>query len=141
MLHDLDKALPADHPLRALGHGHAGARWLIDHGYAELAPAVDSHPVGRLSVGTYDEWARATTLEQRIVAYADKRAEQRVVTLDARFARWERRHPDHGEWLTTARRNARLLEDEICDLAAVTPGNVGRKPWAAAAFRAAGDRA
>ena len=33
LLHDLDKALPADDPLRALGHGHAGARWLETNGY------------------------------------------------------------------------------------------------------------
>ena len=26
LLHDIDKALPADHPLRALGHGRAGRR-------------------------------------------------------------------------------------------------------------------
>ncbi len=141
LLHDLDKALPPDHPMRALGHGHAGARWLIDHGYEELAPAVDSHPVGRLSVGSYDEWARTTTLEQRIVAYADKRAQRRVVSLDARFARWERRHPDQGEWLTTARRNATQLELEICGLAGVSPDGVRRRPWSAAAFRNAASRA
>ena len=41
LLHDLDKALAADDPLRTLGHGHAGARWLVDRGFGELAPAVD----------------------------------------------------------------------------------------------------
>ena len=65
LLHDLDKALPSDDPLRALGHGHAGARWLDERGYEELAPAVDSHPVGRLTDQPYEDWVPATTLEQR----------------------------------------------------------------------------
>ena len=45
LLHDLDKMLPAEDPLKALGHGAAGAEWLRQRGYDELAPAVASHPV------------------------------------------------------------------------------------------------
>jgi hypothetical protein len=135
LLHDLDKALPAGDPLRTLGHGHAGARWLVDHGYPELAPAVDSHPVDRLARLPYDEWVLSTTIEQRIVAYADKRAQKRVVTLDQRFGRWDRRHPGGGDWLALTRQRAALLEAEICALAGVAPGEVGRHSWAAAALR------
>ena len=112
LLHDLDKALATDDPLRTLGHGHAGARWLIDRGFGELAPAVDSHPVGRLNDGPYEDWVRSTTIEQRIVAYADKRAHQRVVTLDRRFGRWTRRHPENALGLVMARERAALLEAE-----------------------------
>jgi len=138
LLHDLDKALARDDPLRALGHGHAGARWLIDQGYPELAPAVDSHPVGRLNDGPYEDWVRSTTIEQRIVAYADKRAQQRIVTLDHRFARWGRRHPENAELLAVARARAALLEAEICDLAGVSPADITPHYWATAALRTAG---
>ena len=106
ILHDLDKALPADDPLRSLGHGHAGASWLREHGYAELAPVVESHPVGRLTDQPYEDWIASTTVEQRIVAYADKRAQQRIVTLDQRFDRWVRRHPDMTGQLAIARERA-----------------------------------
>lgn len=130
LLHDLDKSLPLDGPLRALGHGHAGARWLETHGYPELAPAVDSHPVGRLVEQPYPEWVAATTLEQRLVAYADKRSQRRVVTLDERFGRWVRKHPDGTEQLTLARERSAVLETEVCDLARVRPEDVGRLAWA-----------
>lgn len=137
LLHDVDKAFARDDPLRALGHGHAGARWLIELGFEELAPAVESHPVGRLNDAPYEAWVRSTTIEQRIVAYADKRAQQRLVTLDRRFARWARRHPENAELLMVARERATLLEAEICDLAGVSPDMVARNRWATAQLRAA----
>ena len=137
LLHDLDKALPADDPLRALGHGHAGAQWLREQGCIELAPAVDSHPVGRLTEQPYPDWVRATTLEQRFVAYADKRAQRRVVTLDERFSRWTRKHPDMDAQLADARERAGQLEQEVCALAGVAPADVRRHRWAAAALREA----
>jgi putative nucleotidyltransferase with HDIG domain len=137
LLHDLDKALPADDPLRALGHGHAGARWLEANGHAELAPAVDTHPVGRLVERPYAEWVTVTTLEQRLVAYADKRSQRRVVTLDERFARWVRKHPESEEQLRLARQRAAELEAEICDLAHVRPDEVRRLAWAEDAVRMA----
>jgi putative nucleotidyltransferase with HDIG domain len=130
LLHDVDKALPRDHPLRALGHGHAGARWLEQQGYPELAPAVDTHPVGRLAEQPYAAWIAATTLEQRLVAYADKRAQQRVVTLDARFARWRRKHPEMEQELAISRERAGELETEVCRLAGITPDQVQRARWA-----------
>jgi hypothetical protein len=140
LLHDLDKALPASDPLRTLGHGHAGARWLVEHGYAELAPVVESHPAGRLTDQPYEDWVRSTTLEQRIVAYADKRAQQRIVTLDQRFGRWVGRHPGMAAELAVSRERAGLLEVEMCALAGVTPYDIARRPWATAALRAAASR-
>jgi putative nucleotidyltransferase with HDIG domain len=137
LLHDLDKALAADDPLRALGHGHAGARWLEMHGYAELAPSVDTHPVGRLVEQPYAEWVAMTTLEQRLVAYADKRSQRRVVTLDERFARWVRKHPESADQLAVARERAAELEAEVCDLAAVRPIDIERLAWAEDAVRTA----
>ena len=137
LLHDIDKAFPDDDPLRALGHGHAGARWLETHGWAELAPAVASHPVGRLTEQPYPDWVAATTLEQRVVAYADKRSQRRVVTLDERFARWTSRHPEAADAIAAARARAAELEAEVCGLARVRPDEVARLPWAGDALAAA----
>ena len=137
LLHDLDKALAETDPLRRLGHGHAGARWLREHDHEELAPAVDSHPVMRLIAPDAERWLGRSSLEERIVAYADKRAAQRLGPLDARFKRWYDRHPDHTEGLRLARGRAAELERAICDAADVDPADVRRLRWVGDAFRAA----
>jgi hypothetical protein len=83
-----------------------------------------------------------SSLEQRIVAYADKRARQRLVSLDERFAEWDRRYADrpgaadHG----TVRARADRLEVSVCDAAGVRPGEVRRLAWTAAALRRARQR-
>jgi hypothetical protein len=81
------------------------------------------------------------------VAYADKRARQRMVSLDERFATWRRRHPrlDHDgravgwddQVVRDVRRRARRLEDAVCAAAGIRPEEVRRLSWTAAAFRAA----
>jgi putative nucleotidyltransferase with HDIG domain len=135
LLHDIDKALAMTDPLRALGHGHAGARWLEEHGYAELAPAVDAHPVGRLTEQPYADWVAATSIEQRLVAYADKRSQDRLVTLDERFERWRRKHRGMSRILDLGRERAAELEAEVCGLAGIGPGEVQRLRWAEDAIR------
>jgi putative nucleotidyltransferase with HDIG domain len=132
LLHDVDKALPEDHPLRPLGHGDAGAAWLTERGYGELARAVANHPATRLSdEDRYPRWAAFASREERIVAYADKRAMQDVVPMDERFADWARRHPEHGASLAVARRRAERLERDVCAAANVQPEEVTRLAWAA----------
>ena len=137
LLHDLDKALPDTDPLRGLGHGHAGAAWLRDHDLGELAPAVDSHPVMRLITPDAERWLSRSSLEERIVAYADKRAAQRLGPIDARFTRWYDRHPEYTEGLRIARERAGELERAICDAADVDPADVRRLRWVHDAFQAA----
>jgi len=139
LLHDLDKALPETNPLRRLGHGHAGAAWLRDHDHAELAPAVDSHPVMRLTTPAAERWLQRSSLEERIVAYADKRAAQRLGPLDARFGRWFARHPEHADGLRVARGRAAELERDVCDAAGVDSDDVRRLRWVADAFRDAAE--
>ena len=41
-------------------------------------------------------WAAFASREERIVAYADRRAGQRLESMDARFASWRRRYPRVG---------------------------------------------
>ena len=137
LLHDLDKMLPADDPLRALGHGAAGAEWLTSRGHAELAAAVASHPV--MAIGnaeSYEAWAEAAGEAGCVVAYADKRGRQRLVTLDQRFSRWHTQYPDSPA-LDAAHERARRLEREICAMAGIKPTDVSRERWVARVMRAA----
>lgn len=135
LLHDVDKALPEDHELRTLGHGDAGAAWLTAQGYAELARSVANHPATRLSdERRYPRWAAFASPEERIVAYADKRAMADLVSLEDRFAAWLARHPERGQSLEVAHRRALRLERDVCRAAAIEPREVARLRWAAEAL-------
>src|SRR5512135_328369 len=73
LLHDVDKALSGEDPVRRLRHGEASAAWLTAHGLPELAPLVEWHPVTRLADGPAAErWLATGLFESLIVAYADK---------------------------------------------------------------------
>ena len=153
LLHDADKALPADDPARALRHGEGSADWLTRMGHAELARVVTSHPVTRLLDGErYQRWAAFASREERIVAYADKRAGQRLESMDARFASWRRRYPNvtNGDrqlasWddaaLRAVRARAARLEADVCQAAGIAPAEVRRLAWTGDALRAAAARA
>lgn len=152
LLHDADKALPASDPASALPHGDGSAAWLTRHGHPELARAVAGHPVTRLVDGeAYRRWAAFATREERIVAYADKRAGLRLETIDERFASWLRRYPervvdgrregwDEATWQAVRRRTARL-EADVCGAAGIAPSDVRRLAWTGAAIRRARDAA
>ena len=63
----------------------------------ELARAVagpPGHPPGRR--GALSAWSAFASREERIVAYADKRAGQRLESMDGASASWARRYP--GAW-------------------------------------------
>jgi putative nucleotidyltransferase with HDIG domain len=148
LLHDVDKALPEDHPLRALPHGEGSAAWLTAAGHGELARAVKSHPVTRLADGpSFRHWAAYASREERIVAYADKRAGQRVESMAARFRSWRRRYPPaptgspDGAWdkatFDAVRARAARLEVDVCRAAGVVPADVRRLAWTGAALRSA----
>ena len=142
LLHDADKALPKDDPLRSLGHGHGSARWLEERHHAELGPSVENHPITRLlDGGWFETWIRESRPEDRIVAYADKRARQRIVSLDERFATWRRRHQGwDGDAAAEVRRRAGRLEEIVCEAAGIRPDAVRRLRWTDAALSAAAAR-
>jgi hypothetical protein len=130
----VDKALPREHPLRDLGHGAAGAAWVSEAGHPELARAIEAHPVSRLAEADADRWLEEAPIEVRIVTYADKRATQRVVSLDQRFERWRRRHLEYSDGLARAHAMARRLEQELCVSIGIAPTAVERLRWVDAAI-------
>jgi HD domain len=140
LLHDVDKILPADDPARALPHGEGSAAWLQRQGHGELYRLVAHHPVTRLADdATYQRWAGFASREERIVAYADKRAGQRLESMAARFASWDRRYPTSWDARTraTVRARAARLEADVCRAAGIRPDEVQRLAWSRAAMRAA----
>lgn len=140
LLHDADKLLPDDDPAHALPHGDGSAAWLTARGHPELARAVAGHPVTRLAdEARYRTWSAFASREERIVAYADKRAGQRLESMAARFASWARRYPGAWDRATADRVRARAerLEADVCRAAGVPPSAVGRLPWTGPAIRSA----
>ena len=130
LLHDVDKAPPLRALRAALGHGTAGASWLAGRGYAELGPAISSHPATRLAdEGEFNRWLREASPTELIVSYADKRAMKDVVTLTRRFAKWETNHPERAATIARGRVLADRLEEEVCAAAGITPAEVTRLPW------------
>jgi hypothetical protein len=145
LLHDVDKLLPAGHPARGLRHGAGSAAWLTERGHAELGPVVTDHPVTRLVDGpAFRRWLAVTGpggAAARIVAYADKRAGQRLGPMSARFGSWTRRYPDAPGWDDVVRAEvaarAVVLETDVCAAAGVRPADVRRLAWTGRALRAA----
>jgi HD superfamily phosphodiesterase len=140
LLHDVDKLIARGDPAAILPHGDGSADWLTRHGHAELARAVAAHPVTRLLDGErYRRWAAFASREERVVAYADKRAGQRLESMADRFASWDRRYP--GAWSEEQRRAVRTravrLEADVCRAAGVRPDEVRRLPWTGGALRLA----
>lgn len=155
LLHDVDKLRSSgvDGHLR---HGAGSAAWLAANGMAALAPLVQDHPVTHLADDALAARLASGPVAARIVAYADKRAGQRLESMDARFASWRRRYPtgpsahvrptgdgaptgtgwdDEAAALVEAR--ARALEAEVCGLAGVRPDEVARLRWSRRALREA----
>jgi hypothetical protein len=139
LLHDVDK-LPAAGTPAGLRHGDGSAAWLEARGWPELAAVVRDHPVTRLAEPDYEAWVHAAPLEARIVAYADKRAGQRLEPMTRRFAAWHLRYPTGG-WddavAALAEARARELERVVCAAAAVDPADVRRLRWSRRALREA----
>jgi hypothetical protein len=94
----------------------------------------------------FRRWAAFASREERIVAYADKRAGQRLESMNARFTSWRRRYPPsadahRGTWdeptFSSVRQRAGRLEADVCRAAGITPDAVRRLAWTGPALRAA----
>jgi hypothetical protein len=132
-------------------HADGSAAWLAARGFPELGPVVAGHPVTRLAdAAWFGEWLATAGPEALIVAYADKRAGQRLEPMAARFASWERRYPPEarssrarGAWseetIAAAWRRSEELELSVCELSDVAPDEVARLAWTGRAIRAASE--
>ena len=87
----------------------------------------------------FEEFMTHATIEQWIVAYADKRASQRLISMEERFADWERRYPSkrRGAEGRAVRARADELERTVCATAGVAPSQVRRLAWTSVALRTA----
>jgi hypothetical protein len=148
LLHDVDK-LPTVGRAAGVRHGEGSAAFLDARGLPELAVLVRDHPVTRLAGDEDRARLLAAPLEARIVAYADKRAGQQLLTMEERFGGWRRRHPvtsadvlagERGmrppkraawtdEEVTRIHARAVELEHEVCRAAGVEPLEVHRLRW------------
>jgi hypothetical protein len=149
LLHDIDKLEMVKPQVAGLTHGEGSAAWLAGRGYAELGPVIVGHPVTRLADGEwFGRWFASASPEALIVAYADKRAGQRLESMAERFASWERRYPPaeraakaRGAWtvetVAQVRDRSAEIERRVCEMAAVEPGEVRRLEWTGAAIAAA----
>jgi hypothetical protein len=149
LLHDLDKLPAVKAELNDEGHAEGSAVWLGSRGYPELAPVVAGHPVTLLAdAAWFEKWLAIARPETLIVAYADKRAGQRLESMARRFASWERRYPPEaragrprGSWsektVAAVWRRSEALELRVCEMADVAPDQVRRLPWTSRAIRAA----
>jgi ribosomal protein S14 len=154
LLHDVDK-IPAGH-MDGLRHGDGSAAWLEAHGMGELAPLVQDHPVPRLADDADAARLARASIEAKVIAYADKRAGQRLESMDERFGSWRRRYPsgpgepvlrEHDRpprgkgWSDEVAQRvvdrALALEHEVCALAGTEPGSVRRLRWSRRALREA----
>jgi HD superfamily phosphodiesterase len=138
LLHDVDKVLPKSDPARRLPHGRGSAAWLERLGYGELAAAATAHPVTLLLTDDPGADPKAA-LEALIVAYADKRVEQRLAPMAQRFVGWKRRYPNAWTDAQIRRVTARAkrLEERVCTAAGVVPSEVQRLRWVGAALATA----
>ena len=151
LLHDADKTPGGRQP--GIRHGDGSAAWLDARGFGALALLVRDHPVTRLADDEETRRLFAAPLEARIVAYADKRAGQRLQSMDDRFASWRRRYPagpadpapgtvpgkrgwDH-ELADRVYERALALERDVCGAAGIAPAHVDRLRWARRAMREA----
>jgi putative nucleotidyltransferase with HDIG domain len=148
LLHDVDKLPTVRASLNGRAHAEGSARWLAERGHPELGPAIVGHPVSRLADGAwFEEWLATASPEALIVAYADKRAGQKLEPMAARFESWVRRYPPEeraaapgsgngwsADTVAAVRRRAGELETRVCALAGVAPGDVRRLGWTARAF-------
>jgi hypothetical protein len=149
LLHDVDK-LPLVRPTVAdLAHAEGSAEWLARRGYPELGEAIVGHPVTRLADGSwFDRWFAGASPEALVVAYADKRAGQKLESMAERFASWEGRYAPEGRarrargvWsaqtLAAVRRRAEKLEARACEIAGVAPADLRRLAWTGRALQLA----
>ena len=151
LLHDIDKLPAVNAAAVGLAHAVGAATWLAERGYPELGPVIAGHPVSRLADESwFGNWLATAGPEALIVAYADKRAGQRLESMAQRFGSWTRRYPPEGAgggggaWdsatVEAVWRRSETIELRVCEMAGVEPDQVRRLHWTAPLIRGAAGR-
>jgi hypothetical protein len=100
---------------------------LTELGYGELAGPVASHPVSCL----LDAQRFPRGWPPILVAIADRRVDQRFVTIDERIDDMGRRYPQYREQLDAARGPAHALEASLAAAAGLSDEELAEKLRAA----------
>jgi hypothetical protein len=100
---------------------------LTELGYAELAGPVASHPVSCL----LDAQRFPRGWPAILVAVADRRVDQRFVTIDERIDGMAQRYPQYREQLEAARGPAHALEASLAAAAGLSDEELAEKLRAA----------
>jgi hypothetical protein len=111
-------------------HGEVGARILERMGFAELAPAVASHPVASV----LDEARYPRGWVAVLVFLADKHVAQEFLTIDERLDDMQRRYPGFRTQIDEARPRVHALEAELAEITGLEVGELVerlRSAWAA----------
>ena len=104
-------------------HNELSAVALRDEGLGHLAELARRHPV----YAPADPDLRPRDLAERIVYYADRRGERRVVSLEERLAGQAERHPDYAHRFADQLVAARLIEDLVFTGLPFGPGELAER--------------
>ncbi len=117
LLHDIAKIKGLD---KELGfHELLGKDILEKEGFPNVASLIEKHGFEAVLEDNLNSW------EEKILNYADKRVlEDKVVSLDERFAYGRRRYPDKSGRREIGEAKIRRLEKEICSAINVDPDDL-----------------
>lgn len=121
LLHDIDKAIPAQENEH---HPDTAVRVLREAGMEEVADVVKTHPVHAI----LDQNISPKTWEEKILFLSDKMVKLEIIDVDRRFGLWraESLSPDSRRMLDQSYPLVKKLENEVCQLVRVEPGNVAQ---------------
>tara|TARA_Y100000310_G_C20669891_1_gene809645 strand:+ start:220 stop:816 length:597 start_codon:yes stop_codon:yes gene_type:complete len=106
-------------------HPEAAAKMLAEEGYPEVGEIIRSH--GLESIG---EASGPTSMEQKIVFYADKRAKYVTVTLESRFGEWKKKYSENNdderdkEYWAEKENLSIALEEDLFEQLDIKPGDL-----------------
>lgn len=119
LLHDIAK-------IKCLGknekdHGKEARKILENEGFPDVGKVIEAHQLNHLVEGKTKTW------EQKILNYADKRAGEKIISLDERFAYLKSRYAQWRKDIEKAEPKARKLERQIFDMVGESPDLLERR--------------
>lgn len=119
LLHDIDKAMDVEREGR---HGKMSREILEKEGYPEVAKIAEKHVQYMIL-----EKGGLSTLEEKIVFYADKRvSNDRIVSVKERFNHYRKNYPQYLESISRAEPLVNELEKELMEKAGIRAESIGK---------------